>query len=91
MLLASATIASAAPATEAEATRNAVSGDISIMANQCGFRTSAYPNSYWVLSLAPELCGDCPPLATAYEFNNAGWDYYCTYNPSNNKVDLHRR
>ncbi|SCF16992.1 hypothetical protein GA0070618_3684 [Micromonospora echinospora] len=91
MLLASATMASAASTVEADASRSGDSGGVSILANTCGYRTSAYPNSYWVLSLAPSLCAQCPTHAANYEASNPGKDFYCTYNPSNDKVDLHWR
>jgi hypothetical protein len=62
-------------------------GAMSALGNSCNFPTSAHPNSRYVESYGNcYLCrfavyswGDIDPLHT----------YYCTYNPSNNKNDVH--
>ena len=81
-----------AHAAGSDTVRSADSGGISIMANNCGLRTSAYPNSWWVLSLAAERCGECPTLARSYEASepHGPWDFYCTYNPTSATVDRRR-
>ncbi|MEV4109953.1 hypothetical protein [Nonomuraea sp. NPDC049695] len=55
--------------------------------NRCHLRTEANPNSVWVPPNF-ESCYDCLNRA-AYLHSQTGIDYYCTYNPSNGKTDLH--
>ncbi|MFC5824203.1 hypothetical protein [Nonomuraea insulae] len=93
LALGAATLALAAPPAQAAtaAAPQTVTLSAALLANNCGFRTSAYPNSYWVASIADSQCRDCPQWAQAYEILNPSRDYYCTYNPSNRLVDLHWR
>nr|WTA65018.1 hypothetical protein OHB51_21145 [Micromonospora sp. NBC_00855] len=90
LILAPVTAASAAPAAEASVAQSAGAGDISIMANQCNLPTSAQPNSRFLRSYTAGQCNICKDDA---KWLNANEDefYYCTYNPSNNKVDQHYR
>lgn len=93
MLLAPATMASAAPSAGSDVIKSTDSGGFSTQANTCGFRTSAYPNSWWVASLPANRCTECPQWAAAYEATESGgpWDFYCTYNTNNGLVDLQKR
>ncbi|GAA3420316.1 hypothetical protein GCM10018952_62990 [Streptosporangium vulgare] len=86
VLCASALVVPAVAATPASAS---ASGSVGILGNQCGLRTSAYPNSYFERSFSASQCGIC--LSTAVNYSNKYQSYYCTYNPSNDKVDLHYR
>jgi hypothetical protein len=81
------TAAPASASVSATATTAGVSGTVSIMANTCNYPTSARPGSTYVSSYGN--CYQCR-AAELLQQNNFWWrDYYCTYNPSNNKNDLH--
>ena len=86
VLCASALVVPAVAATPASAS---TSGSVSILGNQCGLRTSALPNSFWERSWPASQCGIC--VNTAVNYSNRYQQYYCTYNPSNDKADLHYR
>ncbi|MEU4537375.1 hypothetical protein AB0G15_21175 [Streptosporangium sp. NPDC023825] len=83
-----ASLFTAAPASASAAAVTAgVSGTVAIMGNDCGFPTSARPNSRFVSSHGN--CNDCLRKKTALQYKYSWRYYYCTYNPSNNLNDLH--
>jgi hypothetical protein len=86
-LLSGATAALFVTAAPGNATTMTPASATSALGNSCNFPTSAHANSRYVESysncylcrLAAFSWGDIDPVHT----------YYCTYNPSNNKNDVH--
>lgn len=76
-----------APAQAGVASVSAGQGSVSAMANACRYPTSARPGSSFVRSYSN--CVTCREDADNLNSVPTSFEHYCTYNPSNNKNDLH--